>query len=171
GDGAGAVVLGQTELAAGGRGILSSRIHADGCMADVMRVPGGGSREPMDHARLEARRHFLRWDGPALKAVTIKHLSTYSMQALKSARLTSAELDWVIPLQANRTIVEAISERLGYPLSKFILNLERYGNTMAASIPIALDEGIRDGRLEAGHTALVCALGAGISWGAMLIRL
>jgi 3-oxoacyl-[acyl-carrier-protein] synthase-3 len=93
------------------------------------------------------------------------------MHALKSARLTSAELDWVVPQQANRNIVTTISERLGFPLSKFVLNLSEYGNTLAASIPIALDEGVRDGRIQPGQTVLMCALGAGIAWGAMMVRM
>lgn len=168
GDGAGAVVLGPSH---DDRGILSCRIHADGSLADLMKVPGGGSAEPMTVEALEQGRHYLKIDGRGLFGVTVKHLTSYSMQALKAARLTSAELNWVIPLQANMKIVTTISERLGFPLSRFILNLKDCGNTMAASVPIALDEGMRDGRVQAGHTVLMCALGAGVTWGAMMVRM
>ena len=93
------------------------------------------------------------------------------MQALKAAGLTSAELDWVIPQQANRNIVDKISQRLGYSRTKFIENLAEVGNTGAASIPMALDEAVRDGRIQPGQTALLCALGAGIAWGAAIVRM
>lgn len=168
GDGAGAVVL---SPAKGRRGILSSRIHADGQLHDLMGLPGGGSAEPLTVESLERGRQYLTIDGRRLYDVTVKHLTSYSMQALKGARLTSAELDWVIPQQANMNIVTTISERLGFPLSKFVLNLAEYGNTMSASIPIALDEAVRDGRIREGQTVLTCSLGAGLTWGAMMIRM
>ena len=169
GDGAGAVVLGPASD--DGRGILSSRIHADGALASLMEIPGGGSAEPMTPDRLEQRRQFLRLKGPELFNITVKHLTSYSMQALKAAGLTSAELDWVVPHQANRNIVQKISQRLGYSRAKFVENLAEYGNTSAASIPIALDEAVRDGRIRPGQTVLLCALGAGITWGAAIVRM
>lgn len=168
GDGAGAVVLGP---ATDGRGILSCRIHADGQLADLATVPGGGSAEPMTHASLEERKQYLRIKGPELFQVTERHLTSYSMQALKAAGLTSAELDWVVPHQANEKIVDRISARLGYPRSKFVENLAEVGNTSAASIPVALDEAVRDGRIQSGQTVLTCALGAGLAWGASIIRM
>jgi 3-oxoacyl-[acyl-carrier-protein] synthase-3 len=169
GDGAGAVVL--APAADDGRGILSSRIHADGSMASLMTVPAGGSAEPLSRAAIEAGRQFVALEGRELFQISVRHLTTYSMHALKAARLTSAELDWVVPQQANRNIVVTISERLGFPLSKFVLDLAEYGNTLAASIPIALDEAVRDGRIQPGQTVLMCALGAGIAWGAMMVRM
>jgi len=168
GDGAGAVVVGPTR---DDRGILSCRIHADGSLAGLMQVPGGGSAEPMTVEALEQGRHYLEVNGRELYTVTVKHLTSYSMQALKAAKLTSAELNWVIPLQANMKIVTTISERLGFPLSRFVLNLAECGNTMAASLPIALDEGVRDERVQGGQTVLLCALGAGVTWGAMMVRM
>ncbi len=169
GDGAGAVVLGPAE--GDGRGILSSRIHADGGLAHLLSVPGGGSAEPMDKERLEKRRNTIHVEGPELFAITVKHLSSYSMQALKAAGLTSAELDWVVPHQANRNIVEKVSQRLGYSRKKFVENLTEYGNTGAGSIPIALDEAVRDGRIQPNQTVLLCALGAGLAWGASIVRM
>jgi 3-oxoacyl-[acyl-carrier-protein] synthase III len=169
GDGAGAVVLGPA--VGDGRGILSSKIHADGTMGRLLELPGGGSAEPMTAERVQEKRNTLKLMGPELFAITVRHLSSYSMQALKAAGLTSAELDWVIPQQANRNIVDKISQRLGFSRSKFIENLAEVGNTGAASIPIALDEAVRDGRVKAGQTALLCALGAGLAWGAAIVRM
>jgi 3-oxoacyl-[acyl-carrier-protein] synthase-3 len=169
GDGAGAVVLGPAEE--DGRGILSTKIHADGTMAKLLEIPGGGSAEPMDAERVAQKRNKLRMEGSELFNITVRHLTSYSMQALKAAGLTSAELDWVVPLQANHNIVEKISQRLGFARSKFIENVAEHGNTSAASIPIALDEAVRDGRIKPGQTVLLCALGAGITWGAAIVRM
>lgn len=169
GDGAGAVVLGPADD--DGRGILSTKIHADGTMAKLVEIPGGGSAEPLDAERLSHRRNTIRMEGAELMAITVRHLTSYSMQALKAAGLTSAELDWVVPLQANRNIVDKISQRLGYPRSKFIENVAEQANTSSASIPIALDEAVRDGRIKPGHTVLLCALGAGLTWGAAIVRM
>jgi 3-oxoacyl-[acyl-carrier-protein] synthase-3 len=169
GDGAGAIVLGPAS--GDGRGILSSRIHADGALASLLETPGGGSAEPLTEERLKQGRQHIRMVGPELYQITVKHLTSYSMQALKAAGLTSAELDWVVPQQANRNIVDKISQRLGFSRSKFIENVAEYGNTSAASIPIALDEGVRDGRIQKGQTVLLCALGAGLAWGASIVRM
>jgi len=168
-DAAGAVVLGPAT--GDGRGILSARIHADGGLSHLLRVPAGGSAEPMSFEALRAKKHTFRMQGHELFQVTVKHLSTYSMQALKAAGLTSAELDWVVPHQANENIVRKISERLGFPRTKFVENLAEYGNTGAASIPVALDEAVRDGRVKPGQTVLTCALGAGLAWGAGIVRM
>jgi 3-oxoacyl-[acyl-carrier-protein] synthase-3 len=169
GDGAGAVVLGPA--LDDGRGVLSTKIHADGTMARLMEVPAGGSAEPLDGDRLAKKRNTVKMDGHELFSITVRHLTSYSMQALKAAGLTSAELDWVVPHQANRNIVDKISARLGYARQKFVENVAEYGNTGAASIPIALDEAVRDGRIKSGETVLLCALGAGIAWGAAIIRM
>ncbi len=169
GDAAGAVVVGPA--AEDGRGILSSKLQADGTLADLMRIPAGGAAEPLSAEALANDRHLLQMKAGSLRDITVKHLTSYSMQALKAARLTSAELDWVVPQQGHMGIVRTISERLGYPLDKFILNMAEYGNTGAASIPLALDEGVRDGRIQDGQTVLMCALGAGITWGSMMVRM
>jgi len=169
GDGAGAAVL--TPASGDGRGILSSHIHADGTLAELMHQPAGGSAEPLTAQVLEQGRQYVRLEGRELFDISVKHLTSYSMQALKAARLTSAELDWVVPQQGNLNIVQKISDRLGFPMSKFVLNLADRGNTLGASIPIALDEAVRDGRIQPGHTVLTCALGAGVTWGTMMIRM
>src|SRR5262249_1439358 len=127
GDGAGAVVVGPAE--ADGRGILSTKIHADGTMAKLLEIPAGGSAEPLTPELLAQRRHTLRMAGQELYTITVRLLTSYSMQALKAAGLTSAELDWVVPHQANHTIVDKISQRLGFSRQKFIENVAEYGNT------------------------------------------
>ncbi len=169
GDGAGAAVIGPA--AGDGRGILSTKIHADGSMAKLLQIPGGGSAEPMDAERLAKRRNTIQMEGQELYAITVRHLTSYSMQALKAAGLTSAELDWVVPQQANHTIVDKISQRLGFARKKFIENVADHGNTSSASIPTALDEAVRDGRIKPGQTVLLCALGAGLAWGAAIVRM
>lgn len=169
GDGAGAVILGPA--GGDGRGILSSKIHADGSMASYLTIPGGGSAEPMNPERLAQKKHRMHLEGQELFGISVRHLTSYSMQALKAAGLTSAELDWVVPHQANANIVEKVSQRLGFSRKKFVENLEEYGNTGAASIPIAIDEAVRDGRIKENQTVLLCALGAGIAWGASIVRM
>ncbi len=169
GDGAGAVVV--SESRGEQRGILSSRIHTDGALASLMVLPGGGSAEPLTEQGLAEGRQYLRLEGPELRDVTVKHLTASSMHALKAARLTSAELDWVVPQQANLNIVAMISERLGFAMSKFVLEQQEHGNTGAASIPIALDRATRSNQIQPGHTVLLCSLGAGISWATMMLRM
>jgi 3-oxoacyl-[acyl-carrier-protein] synthase-3 len=169
GDGAGAVILGPA--IGDGRGILSSRIHADGTLASLLHIPAGGSAEPITSERLAQQRQYIKIQSKELYAISVRHLTTYSMQALKAAGLTSAELDWVVPHQANQNIVDKISQRLGYSRQKFIENVSEYGNTSAASIPTALDEAVRDGRIRPGHSVLLCALGAGLAWGASIVRM
>ncbi|UQA58010.1 beta-ketoacyl-ACP synthase III [Polyangium aurulentum] len=168
GDGAGAVVLGPAD---DDRGILSMRLGADGSMTSMLRIPGGGSAEALTPEGLAQGKQYLQMQGRELFAVTVKQLHVTSMVALKAAGLLSNQLDWVVPQQANRNIVDRIAERLGYARSKFIENLAQVGNTGAASIPIALDEGVRDGRIQPGHNVLMCALGAGLTWGASIARM
>jgi 3-oxoacyl-[acyl-carrier-protein] synthase-3 len=169
GDGAGAVVLGPAED--DGRGILSMRLGADGSMTSMLRIPGGGSAEALTAEGLAQGRQYVQMQGKELFGVTVKQLQVTSMVALKAAGLLSNQLDWVVPQQANRNIVDRIAERLGYARSKFVENLAEVGNTGAASIPIALDVGVRDGRIQPGHNVLFCALGAGLTWGAGIARM
>lgn len=169
GDGAGAVVLGPAK--GDGCGILSSRIFSDGSLAGSLVIPAGGVAEPLTEERIDAKRNKVHMLGQDIFRVAIKNLTSASTLALKAAGLTSAELDWIVAHQANLRIITQVSQRLGFPLSKFILNIEEYGNTSSASIPIALDEAVRDGRIQPGQTVLLCALGAGISWGAVMVRM
>jgi 3-oxoacyl-[acyl-carrier-protein] synthase-3 len=169
GDGAGAVVLGQAR--GDGRGLLSTRIFADGSLASALMIPAGGTAEPLTVEGIERKRDKVHMVGQDIFKVAIKNLTSASTHVLKSAGLTSADLDWVVAHQANLRIITQVSARLGFPLEKFVLNLDEYGNTSSASIPIALDEAVRDGRIQPGQSVLLCALGAGISWGSALLRM
>ena len=178
GDGAGAVVLGPAsmphprDVPDGPRpGILATQIFTDGSLADALRIPAGGATLPVTLEGLETRQNKVHMDGHDVFRTAVKQLTASSAQVMKAAGLVSRDLDWVVPHQANLRIIAQVSQRLGFSLDKFILNLDEYGNTSSASIPIALDEGVRDGRIRPGQQVLMCALGAGISWGAAVVRL
>ncbi len=178
GDGAGAVVLGPSSLMRPGEsegvrraGILSSLIFTDGSLADALKIPAGGTARPVDAEVLRESANKVHMDGQDVFRTAVKQLTASSAQALKASGLTSRDLDWVVPHQANIRIISQVAQRLGFPLEKFVLDLDEYGNTSSASIPIALDEGVRDGRIKPGQHVLMCALGAGISWGAAVVRM
>ena len=109
--------------------------------------------------------------GQDIFKVAVKNLTSASKAAIEAAGLTTKDIDWVVAHQANMRILSQVAARLDIPLERFVINIERYGNTSSASIPIALDEAVRDGRIKSGQTVLMCALGAGISWGSALIRM
>lgn len=169
GDGAGAAVLGPAR--GDGRGVLSTRIFTDGALAGALCIPGGGTAEPLTADGLARQRNKVHMVGQEVFRVAIKNLTSASALALKAAGLTSKDLDWVVAHQANLRIITQVAGRLGFPLEKFVLNIDEYGNTSSASIPIALDEAVRDGRIKPEQNVLLCALGAGISWGAALVRM
>ena len=180
GDGAGAVVLGPARSRMGDddgqrengpAGILATTIHTDGSLAGALNIPGGGAVDPPSVEMLRASRNKVHMVGQDVFRTAVKNLTTSSAQTLKASGLTSAELDWVVAHQANIRIINQVATRLGFPLEKFVINIDAYGNTSSASIPIALDEAVRDGRIQRGQTVLMCALGAGISWGAAVARL
>ncbi|MBN2195487.1 MAG: ketoacyl-ACP synthase III [Polyangiaceae bacterium] len=169
GDGAGAVVL--TPATEGSGRVLSSKLHTDATLTESLCIPAGGSREPLTHAGLDERRNTVQMVGNDIFRIAVKNLSSASRSALDAAGLTPEDVDWLVPHQANLRIIAQVSTRLGIPLERFVVNIDRYGNTSSASIPIALDEAVRDGRVKSGQTVLMCALGAGISWASALVRL
>ncbi len=168
GDGAGAVLVRKSIVE--GRGLLGTHIFADGSGADALMIPAGGSVAPASIATLEQKGHFVHMKGSEIFKTAVKNLVSASQIAVAGAGLTADEIDWVVPHQANSRILTAVSDRLGVPMSRFYLNLERYGNTSSASIPLAFDEAVRDGSIRAGQTVLFCALGGGIAWGSTLLR-
>ncbi|MBX3181050.1 MAG: ketoacyl-ACP synthase III [Polyangiaceae bacterium] len=168
GDGAGAAVLGP---ASGDARVLSTRLYTDASLASSLCIPAGGSKEPLTAEGIEARRDKVHMVGQDIFKVAVKNLTSASRTALDDAGLTSTDVDWVVPHQANLRIISQVSQRLEIPMDRFIINIDRYGNTSSASIPMALDEGIRDGRVKPGQTVLMCALGAGISWASALARM
>ncbi len=169
GDGAGAVVLAPATEDTGR--VLSSRLHTDSTLTESLFIPAGGSREPLTITGLEERRNTVQMVGNDIFRVAVKNLSSASRAALEVAGLAPDDVDWVVPHQANLRIIAQVSARLGIPLERFVINIDRFGNTSSASIPLALDEAVRDGRARPGHTVLMCALGAGISWASALVRL
>jgi 3-oxoacyl-[acyl-carrier-protein] synthase-3 len=175
GDGAGAVVLGPADGAksASGkpRGVLSTKLLSDGALAQSLMIPAGGSVSPVTHDLLEQHRNKVHMRGQDIFKVAVKNLYSASKNALDLAGMTPDEVDWICPHQANMRIIDLAVQRLAVKRERVLTNIERVGNTSSASIPILLDESVRSGKVNEGDTVLMCALGAGISWGSALVRL
>jgi 3-oxoacyl-[acyl-carrier-protein] synthase III len=167
GDGAGAAVL---RPCAAGEGILSVSVHSDGAHGDILEVPAGGSLSPATAATVARRDHFVKMHGRELFKLAVRGMEESMLAALERADLTAGDLELVIPHQANLRIIEATRERLGLPAEKMVTNIDRYGNTSAASIPISLDEQVRGGRLKPGDNVGMVAFGGGVTWGAAVTR-
>ena len=167
GDGAGAAVLRPCEP---GDGILSVAIHSDGVLGDLLEVPAGGSRRPASAETVREHGHFIKMRGRELFRVAVRGMEESMRTALATAGLAPGDLDLVIPHQANQRIIDATRARLGIPAEKVILNIERYGNTSSASIPISLDEVVRAGRVKPGDNLGFVAFGGGATWGATITR-
>lgn len=170
GDGAGAVVLSRAEDDSAGL-LLSTRIYTDSALTDSLCIPAGGSREPITAEAIAEHRNKVYMNGQDIFKVAVKKLTSASVSAMKDASLEPQQIDWVVPHQANLRIINQVAARLGVPYERVIINIENRGNTSSASIPIALDEAIRDGRIQPGHVVLMSALGAGISWASALARM
>ncbi|WP_438483475.1 beta-ketoacyl-ACP synthase III [Oleiharenicola lentus] len=168
GDGAGAAVLKKVDQP--GIGIIGSDLGADGEMVDALLMPGGGSRCPASTKSVESGQHFLRMKGKEVFKNAVRVMETVAREMVEQHHLTVDQISLVIPHQANIRIIEALSTNLGIPMEKFYVNLDRYGNTSAASIPLALDEARRAGRIKPGDYTLFVAFGAGLTYGSTLIR-
>jgi 3-oxoacyl-[acyl-carrier-protein] synthase-3 len=168
GDGAGAVVVGASDD--GNRGVLSTRLRTDGSYVKQLYVPAGGSLKPADLAAVEARENTITMNGKEVFKVAVRAMEEISRDALSEAGVCINEVSLIIPHQANRRIIKALADRLGIPMEKVVVNLDRYGNTSAASVPVALDEARRQGRIAPGDVVLLNAFGAGFAWGAAVIR-
>jgi len=168
GDGAGAVVV--TADASGTSGILSSHIFADGSQSETLCSPAGGTRRPITPEILAARGQFVFMNGREVYRHAVKNIAAACVHALAHNGMNAEAVDCVVAHQANLRIIEGVAERVGLPLDKFHLNLERYGNTSSASVPIALDEAVRSGRIQPGALVLMCAFGGGFAWGSALVR-
>lgn len=169
GDGAGAAIVGPAE--GSHPGILSTKLFSDGSLAEALLIPAGGSREPVTAEGLVAKRNKVHMQGKDVFKAAVKYLASACESALEVAGIAANEIDWVVAHQANLRILAQVSERIGIGMDRFVINIEDVGNTSSASIPIALDQALRDGRIRPGQTVLVCALGAGISWGTGVIRI
>lgn len=160
GDGAGAVILSASEQP----GLLASQLHADGRYSDVLCVPGS-----VAHGAVEGK-PFVEMDGGAVFKFAVKVLSDVAGEVLTRARLAPAQIDWFIPHQANVRIIEATARRLGIDASRVVVTVDRHANTSAASIPLALDSIVREGKVKPGHHLLLEGVGGGFTWGAVLAR-
>ncbi len=175
GDGAGAIVLVGDEdprpaSDPGARGILATYLAADGSHTGSLNILGGGTQHPPSTESIAANRHVLRMDGRAVFGLAVRAMSDACERVLAAASFPADSVDFVLPHQANLRIIDAIVRRLSLAPERVLVNLDRYGNTSSASIPIALDEAVRDGRIRTGSTILSCGMGAGLTWGAALIR-
>jgi len=168
GDGAGAVVLRAQDDDS--RGVLANALHSDGSMTDLVYMPGGGSKHPLSVAMLDAGLGFIRMKGNETFKIAVRSLAEVSDEVLTRCGLAHQDVAWFIPHQANRRIIEAVGERLEVRDGHTYVNIDRYGNTSAASIPIALDELNRAGKIHDGDVVLFSAFGAGLTWGASVVR-
>ncbi len=167
GDGAGAAILQHRPDA---HGLLTACMGAEGDKAELLCMPGGGSRCPATQASVASGLHFLRMDGKETFKNAVTAMHTAGREALRRCEIDIAQIKCVIPHQANRRIIDAVSERLGVKPEQLFVNLEKYGNTSAASVAIALDEAVRAGCIQRGDLVLMLAFGAGLTWAAAVIE-
>ena len=168
GDAAGAAVLKKVDES--GIGIIGSDLGADGEMLELLYIKAGGSRCPTSPKTIEDKQHFLSMKGKEVFKNAVRVMETVAREMVEQHHLTLDQINLVIPHQANIRIIEALSSNLGVPLERFYINLDRFGNTSAASIPLALDEARRAGRIKPGDYTLLVAFGAGLTYGSTLIR-
>jgi 3-oxoacyl-[acyl-carrier-protein] synthase-3 len=168
GDGAGAAVLKRAN--GSGRGILSSHMRSDGNLACLLSRPAGGAIEPMSQAVLESARHLVQMEGREVFKNAVRSMAEACDFALQQAGMTADEIDVLVPHQANVRIIEATAKYAGLDMKKVFVNVDRYGNMSSASIPVALDEAQEQGRIGPGANVLTVAFGAGLTWGAMVVR-
>ena len=168
GDGAGAAVLGVVND--GHRGVLSVKLRTDGSYVKTLYVPAGGSLKPASAETVKRNEHTIAMNGKEVFKVAVRSMEEISREALEEADISIEQVSLVIPHQANLRIISALAERLKIPMAKVMVNLDRYGNTSAASVPIALDEARREGRIRHGDIVLLNAFGAGFAWGAAVVK-
>lgn len=160
GDGAGAVVLGASEEA----GIIHSKLHADGNYLDLLNVPAQIANGQVCGSP------FVKMDGPGVFKFAVKMLAKVAEEVLEESGYTADQIDWIVPHQANRRIIESTAKHLGLSMDKVILTVQDHGNTSAASVPLALDVGIREGKIQRGQNLLLEGIGGGFAWGAVLVK-
>ncbi|MEW6308151.1 MAG: beta-ketoacyl-ACP synthase III [Bacillota bacterium] len=167
GDGAGAAVVGRVSSR---YGFLSTSLGADGSGADVLKQPAGGSRLPASAETVAARQHYIQMDGSEVFKFAVRIMTDATEAVLAGCGAKVADIDLVVPHQANARIVDAAAKRLGLKAEQLIVNIDRFGNISSASIPIALEEAYRTGRIRQGHLVVLVGFGAGLTWGSMAIR-
>jgi 3-oxoacyl-[acyl-carrier-protein] synthase-3 len=168
GDGAGAVVLGPSE--GNEFGVVDFDHEIDGSGGPALCMPAGGSRMPATHETVDQRLHYVKQDGQAVFKFAVRKTEEIARRILERNGIEASEVDLFVSHQANRRIITAAAERLGLPESKVVINLEMYGNTTAATIPLALADAVREGRLKRGDLVLLASVGAGFTVGSVLLR-
>jgi len=167
GDGAGAVILEPTDE---DRGVMSFHLHSDGNLWELLYLPAGGSRNPASEETIKDKSHYIKMKGNETFKVAVRTLESLVVDTLKANRIKPSELNMLIPHQANLRIIQATANRLNLPMDKVLVNIDRYGNTSSASIPIALDEAVRGGKIRDGDYVLLEAFGGGLTWASALIK-
>ncbi len=167
GDGAGAVVISQVEA---DRGLFASKLFSDGKKAEVLFTPAGGTKNPATHDTVDERLHYVRMNGPEIFKFAVKVMAESTLDVLNACGLSPSNLDYLIPHQANIRIIESASKKLGLKPEQVIVNIERYGNMSSASIPVALDEAVEDGKINPGDLLALVAFGAGLTWGSAVLK-
>jgi 3-oxoacyl-[acyl-carrier-protein] synthase-3 len=169
GDGAGAAVVERTAPDSKSR-ILSSHLQSDGSLWELLIIPGGGTRLPVDSQVLESQQNKISMKGKEIFKIAVKTLADFAVQAIESNGYKISDVDWFIPHQANLRIIEAVANRLDFPMEKVLVNIDRYGNTSSATVPTMLDEAVRDGRIKPGQLLVMDVFGAGLTYGSVLVR-
>lgn len=167
GDAAGAVVLQAREAE---HGLMASAMGSDGSLAELLMLPGGGSRNPASEQTVRDGLHYMKMAGREVFKHAVNNMVSAAKKALAHSHLTVDDVNWIIPHQANLRIIDAIADRLGAPREKLVVNLDKYGNTSAATIVVALDELARSGRMKKHDKVLLVAFGGGFTWGALVVE-
>jgi 3-oxoacyl-[acyl-carrier-protein] synthase-3 len=167
GDGAGAAIL---RHRGGGHGVVSTFMGSDGSLSDILHIPGGGSRLPITRDNADQRLNCIKMNGKETYKYAVTSMLDAAQRALADANLSPEDLACIIPHQANLRIIEAIAQRMHLPLDRFMVNLDRYGNTSAAAVAIALDEANRTGRMQLGDYVLLVVFGGGLTWASSVIQ-
>ena len=167
GDGAGAVVVGEV---AAPYGILGAFMGADGNGGELLKFPAGGTRFPATEETVRQKLHSVHMEGNEVFKFAVRVMGEAAAKALEDAGLQETDVDWMVPHQANKRIIQSAAKRLKMPMEKVIVNLDKYGNTSSASIPLALDEAVRDGRIKPGDTVILVGFGAGLTWASLVLR-
>ncbi|HAT56318.1 MAG TPA: 3-oxoacyl-ACP synthase [Veillonellaceae bacterium] len=167
GDGAGAAVLGPVEE---GYGFLGADMGVDGSLGNILSIPASGVAEPVTHRAIDSGRIYIHMEGSEVFKAAVRHMDSTTLRALEKADMTKEDIDLLIVHQANYRIIQATAKKLDIPADKLFINIEKYGNTSAASVGIALDEAVRSGRVHHGDRIVMTGFGAGLAWGSVVMR-
>lgn len=151
-------------------GVLDHKLYCDGSGGEYLYMAGGGSLNPATHETVDRKMHYIYQDGKAVFKVAVIGMAEVSAEIMKRNNLTGNDVDWLVPHQANLRIIDACAERMGLEKSKVMMNIDRYGNTTAATIPLCLSEWWQEGKIKKGHNLVLSSFGAGWTWGAVLVR-